>query len=106
MILLRKKPSQDRTTHVELTPSAFLMRLSSLVPRPKKNSSLYFGVLAAHAKDGKKLVPKPQREATRKEDSSWAALTKHIRSPTSSAAPQPAARAASPTSPSSSTTPR
>lgn len=37
VILQLKKPWQDRTTHVELTPSAFLARLASLVPRPKKN---------------------------------------------------------------------
>ncbi len=77
MILQLKKPWQDRTTHIELTPQAFLMRLSSLVPRPKKNTSLYFGVLAAHAKDRKKFIPKPKRQASRKEHSSWAALMKH-----------------------------
>ena len=77
VILQLKKPWQDRTTHVELTPSAFLMRLASLVPRPRKNTSLYFGVLAAHAKDRNNIVPKPRREATRKQDASWAALMKH-----------------------------
>jgi hypothetical protein len=77
VILQLKKPWQDRTTHVELTPSAFLARLASLVPRPKKNTSLYYGVLAAHAKDREKIVSKTKRKATRRQDSSWAALMKH-----------------------------
>lgn len=77
VILQLKKRWRHRTTHVELTPSAFIARLASLVPRPKKNTSLYFGVLAAHAKSRKQIIPKPKREATRKEDSSWAALMKH-----------------------------
>ncbi len=34
VILQPKKPWHDRTTHVELTPQVFLMRLASLVPRP------------------------------------------------------------------------
>jgi hypothetical protein len=77
VILQLKKPWQDRTTHVELTPNAFLARLASLVPRPRKNTSLYFGVLAAHAKHRTKLLPKPERHAARKQDASWAALMKH-----------------------------
>jgi hypothetical protein len=77
VILQLKKPWQDRTTHIELTPSAFLTRLASLVPRPRKNTSLYFGVLAANAKRRKKIVRKTERTTTRKEDASWAALMKH-----------------------------
>ena len=77
VILQLKKPWQDRTTHVELTPSAFLTRLASLVPRPRKNTSLYFGVLAGNAKRRKKLVRKTERRAIRTEDASWAALMKH-----------------------------
>jgi hypothetical protein len=77
VILQLKKPWQDRTTHVELTPHAFLTRLASLVPRPRKNTSLYFGVLAGSAKGRKKLVRTTERRAPRKEDASWAALMKH-----------------------------
>jgi hypothetical protein len=40
VILQLKKPWQDRTTHIELTASASLTRLASLVPRPRKNTSL------------------------------------------------------------------
>jgi hypothetical protein len=67
VILQLKKPGRDRTTHIELTPHAFLTRLASLVPRPRKNTSLYFGALAGNAR----------RSAIRTEDASWAALMKH-----------------------------
>jgi hypothetical protein len=77
VILQLKKPWRDRTTHIELTPHAFLTRLASLVPRPRKNTSLYFGVLAVNAKRRKNLVRKTERSAPRKEDASWAALMKH-----------------------------
>ena len=77
VILQLKKPWQDRTTHVELTPSAFLTRIASLVPRPRKNTSLHFGVLAGNAKGRKNLVRKTERSATRTEDASWAALMQH-----------------------------
>jgi hypothetical protein len=77
VILQLKKPGRDRTTHIELTPHAFLTRLASLVPRPRKNTSLYFGVLAGNAKRRKNLVRKTERSAPRKEDASWVALMKH-----------------------------
>jgi hypothetical protein len=77
VILQLKKPWRDRTTHIELTPHAFLTRLASLVPRPRKNTSLYFGVLAGSAKGRKKLVRKTERSAPRKEEANWAALMKH-----------------------------
>ena len=34
-------------------------------------------LLGARAKDRNNIVPKPRREATRKQDASWAALMKH-----------------------------
>jgi hypothetical protein len=77
VFLQLKKPSNDRTTHIELTPSAFLTRLASLVPRPRKNTSLYFGVLAANARGRKQFVRKIDRRVARNEDASWAALVKH-----------------------------
>jgi hypothetical protein len=40
------------------------------VPRPRKNTSLYFGVLAGNAKRRKKLVRKTERRATRTDDAS------------------------------------
>jgi hypothetical protein len=77
VILQLEKPWRDRTIHVELTPQAFLMRLASLVPRPRNNTSLYFGVLAANATGRKKIVRNTERKANRKQDASWAALMKH-----------------------------
>jgi hypothetical protein len=44
-----KRPWSDGTTHVTMSPSVFLGRLASLVPRSRANATLYFGVLAAHA---------------------------------------------------------
>ncbi len=67
VILQLKKPWNDRTTHVELTPSAFLTRLASLVPRPRKNTSRYFGMLAANARGRKQLVRNTERRAARNE---------------------------------------
>ncbi len=77
VVIELKKPWLDRTTHVSMTPSAFIARLASLVPRPRKNTLLYFGVLAGNARGRRELVPKPTRNATRQQDSSWAALMKH-----------------------------
>lgn len=46
-------------------------------PTRRKNTSLYFGMLAGNAKRRKKLVRKTERTATRNEDASWAALMTH-----------------------------
>ncbi len=78
VILQLDKPWQDPTTHVELTPSAFLTRLASLVPRPRNNTSHDFGVLAANASGRKQLVRNTERRVARNEDASLAALMKHF----------------------------
>ena len=77
VVLELKKPWQDRTTHVSMTPSVFIGRLCSLVPRPRRNTTLYYGVLAGNARGRDKLVPKPSGTKRRHEDASWAALMKH-----------------------------
>ncbi len=77
VILELKKPWQDRTTHVELTPSAFLGRLASLVPRPRKNTTLYYGVLAGNARGRREIVPKAPPRKQRHEDATWAALMRY-----------------------------
>jgi len=38
----------DGTTHLRFAPTAFLERLAALVPRPRINLLLYYGVLAPH----------------------------------------------------------
>jgi hypothetical protein len=47
------------------------------VPRPRKNTALGFGVLAAHAERCTKLVRRPERKTTRTEDAGWVARLKH-----------------------------
>ena len=72
-----KRPWADHTTHVTMAPDAFIARLASLVPRPRKNTLVYFGVLAANAKRRESIVPCPEAERRCRPDSSWAALMKH-----------------------------
>jgi hypothetical protein len=49
VVLRLRHPWADGTTHVTFEPTAFLERLAVLVPRPRINLLLYYGVLAAHA---------------------------------------------------------
>lgn len=77
VVLELKPPWRDGTTHVSMTPSAFLARLASLVPRPRKNTTLYYGVLAGHADGREKLVPAAPRKKRPHEDHSWAKLMQH-----------------------------
>lgn len=77
VILALKKPWHDRTTHVEMTPDAFLGRLASLVPRPRKNTTLYYGVLAGNARGRKSIVPAAPPRKKRHEDHTWAKLMRH-----------------------------
>ena len=72
-----KRPWGDRTTHVTMTADTFIARLASLVPRPRKNTLVYFGVLAAHANGRTGIVPCPAPERRTRPDASWAALMKH-----------------------------
>lgn len=73
-----KRPWADTTTHVTMTPEAFIARLASLVPRPRKNLIVYFGVLAANSNARQDIVPRPKDEPKgTRPDASWAALMKH-----------------------------
>ncbi len=60
--------------NVTMSPSVFLARLASLVPRPRANTTLYFGVLAAHSRDRAHVTPERSATASRTQDPSWAAL--------------------------------
>ena len=61
-----------------MTPDAFIARLASLVPRPRRNTIVYFGVLAANANGRDRIVPRPKDEPRcKRPDSSFAALMKH-----------------------------
>lgn len=67
----------DRTTHVTMSPDAFIARLATLVPRPRRNTTVYFGVLAANATGRHDIVPCPENERGVRPDSSWASLMKY-----------------------------
>ena len=80
-----KRPWSDRTTtrfvipdggHVTMTPDAFIARLATLVPRPRRNTTIYFGVLAAGSKGRDEIVPCQEDERGVRPDASWASLMK------------------------------
>ena len=48
----------DGTTHLRFEPTAFLERLAVLVPRPRVNLLLYYGVLAPRAAWRAEVVPR------------------------------------------------
>jgi len=85
VLLALKTPWSDGTTHLSLEPTELLERLAALVPRPQKNLLLYHGVLAANAKDRRRVVayrrpaqeePKPAEghRAGKRHNPSWAEL--------------------------------
>jgi hypothetical protein len=80
-----KTPWADGTTHLILSPLELIEKLAALVPPPRVNLVRYHGVLAAHAKDRDKIVPKkPDAEKLREERGSsrnrllWAALLARV----------------------------
>jgi hypothetical protein len=85
-----KKPYTDGTTHVLFSPLELIEKLVSLIPKPRANLTRYHGILAPHAKDRSKVVPKKKPEATeissREEEPesikqhrlSWAQLLKRV----------------------------
>ena len=81
-----KRPWSDLTTHVTMTPDAFIARLATtrfvipdggLVPRPRRNTTIYFGLLAANSKGREEIVPCPEDERGVRPDASFAALMKY-----------------------------
>ena len=58
-----KKPWQNGTTHLVLTPLDLLARLAAMVPPPKMHQIRYHGVLAANANLRSTLVPGKQPES-------------------------------------------
>ena len=56
-----RHPWTDGTTHVEFEPVAFLERLAVLVPRPRVNLIVYYGVLAPRAAWRPEMVPGSER---------------------------------------------
>lgn len=58
-----KKPWDDGTTAMKLTPMELMERLVALVPRPRVHLTRYHGVLGPHYKHRKQIVPKPPAPA-------------------------------------------
>lgn len=87
-----KKPWDDGTTALKMTPLEFMERLAALVPRPRVHLTRFHGVLAPHYKYRRDVVPKPVSQLTLEEtgpessedDSSgkqrmhWARLLKRV----------------------------
>jgi hypothetical protein len=53
----------DGTTHLIFDPVELLERLAALVPRPRINLVLYYGVFAPRAANRRAIVPEPDGEA-------------------------------------------
>ena len=78
-----KTPWSDGTTHIILSPTELIEKLSALVPPPRINQVRYHGILAPNAKGRAAVVPKkPDEEELRKTRGKsknrilWAALLK------------------------------
>ena len=52
-----RTPWADGTTHVAFSPSELMARLAVLIPRPRVNLLLYYGVLAPRAAWRREIVP-------------------------------------------------
>lgn len=57
-----KKPYDDGTTHIVMTPLELMERLGAIVPRPRVHLIRFAGVFAPHYKYRALVVPKPKAE--------------------------------------------
>src|SRR5690606_26894334 len=84
-----KKPWDDGTTAIKMTPMEMMEKLAALVPRPRVHLTRYHGVLGPHYKYRKLIVPKPtstpvlmaadtDKPASRTKRMSWARLLKRV----------------------------
>jgi len=89
-----KRPWSDGTTRIVLSPLEFLERLAALVPPPRRNTVVYHGILAAHARNRAKVIPRhdeketdlrraitlvrPGRASTRSRRYPWAELLERV----------------------------
>jgi hypothetical protein len=80
-----KKPYDDGTTHIVMTPLELMERLAAIVPRPRVHLTRFAGVFAPHYKHRALVVPKPRQETTLNADKpksnsriSWARLLKRV----------------------------
>ncbi len=80
-----KRPYDDGTTHIVMTPLQLLERLAAIVPRPRVHLTRFSGALAPHYKYRSLVVPKPKdpaipmaEKAKPKSRMSWARLLKRV----------------------------
>ena len=81
-----KKPWDDGTTAIKLTPLEFMEKLAALVPRPRVHLTRFHGVLGPHYKYRKLIVPAKLQLTKVADDSdpttakriTWARLLKRI----------------------------
>jgi hypothetical protein len=57
-----KKPWDDGTTAIKMTPMELMERLAALVPRPRIHLTRFHGVLGPHYKYRKQIVPRKKEE--------------------------------------------
>ena len=62
VIYTLKKPYDDGTTAISMSPMELMERLASLVPRPKVHLTRFAGVFAPHYKYRAMVVPKPPQQ--------------------------------------------
>jgi hypothetical protein len=84
-----KKPWDDGTVAIRMTPLELMERLAALVPRPKVHLTRFHGVLGPHYKYRKQIVPKQKvtelpmstdsaEEKPKARRISWARLLKRV----------------------------
>ena len=85
-----KKPYDDGTTHIVMTPLELLEKIAAIIPRPRFHLTRFHGVLAPHYKHRKIIVPKQPyappcadleqdvKKPTAKSRISWARLLKRV----------------------------
>ncbi len=82
-----KKPYDDGTTHIVMSPLELLEKLAAIIPRPRVHLTRYSGVFAPHYKYRSIIVPKREKRERRLVDDSdsdkparmsWARLLKRV----------------------------
>jgi hypothetical protein len=64
VVLKLKTAYRNGTTHLVMSPLAFMQRLAALVPRPRLHLIRFHGVLAPNAKLRSQVVPAPGQATT------------------------------------------
>ena len=57
-----KRPYDDGTTHIVMSPMELMEKLAAIVPRPRVHLTRFHGILAPHYKFRKMIVPVPKKE--------------------------------------------